>query len=80
VAWFNKGNKMNSIDMTNDLINRARNLKKFEVKRRLEAGILFNGPVPFDIKGKDECYWIYAYAVSQEEAEAKVDEWLKDKV
>jgi hypothetical protein len=71
---------MNSIDMTNDLINRARNLKKFEVKRMLEDGILFNGPVPFDIKGKDECYWIYAYAVSQEEAEAKVDEWLKDKV
>jgi hypothetical protein len=71
---------MNSIDMTNDLINRARNLKKFEVKRMLEDGILFNGPVPFDIKGKDECYWIYAYAISQEEAEAKVDEWLKDKV
>ena len=71
---------MNSIDMTNDLINRARNLKKFEVKRMLEDGILFNGPVPFDIKGKDECYWIYAYAVSQEEAEAKVDEWLRDKV
>jgi len=71
---------MNSIDMTNDLINRARNLKKFEVKRMLEDGILFNGPVPFDIKGKDECYWIYAYAVSQEEAEAKVDEWFKDKV
>lgn len=70
----------NSIDMANDLINRARNLKKFEVKRMLEDGILFNGPVPFDIKGKDECYWIYAYAVSQEEAEAKVDEWLKDKV
>ena len=70
----------NSIDMANDLINRAKNLKKFEVKRMLEDGILFNGPVPFDIKGKDECYWIYAYAVSQEEAEAKVDEWLRDKV
>jgi hypothetical protein len=41
---------------------------------------LFNGPVPFDIKGKDECYWIYAYATTQEEAEAKVDDWLKDRV
>ena len=71
---------MNSIDMANDLIDRARNLKKFEVKRMLEDGILFNGPVPFDIKGKDDCYWIYAYAVTQEEAEAKVDEWLKDRV
>ena len=66
--------------MANDLINRAKNLKKFEVKRMLEEGILFNGPVPFDIKGKDECYWIYTYATTQEEAEAKVDEWLKDRI
>ena len=71
---------MNSVDMANDLINRAKNLKKFEVKRMLEEGILFNGPVPFDIKGKDECYWIYTYATTQEEAEAKVDEWLKDRI
>jgi hypothetical protein len=70
---------MNSVDMANDLINRARNLKKFEVKRMLEDGILFNGSVPFDIKGKDDCYWIYAYAVTQEEAEAQVDTWLKDR-
>jgi hypothetical protein len=70
---------MNSVDMANDLINRARNLKKFEVKRMLEDGILFNGPVPFDIKGKDDCYWIYAYAVTQEEAEAQVDAWLIDR-
>jgi len=71
---------MNSVDMANDLINRAKNLKKFEVKRMLEDGILFNGSVPFDIKGKDECYWIYAYATTQEEAEAKVDAWLKDRI
>jgi hypothetical protein len=67
---------MNSVDMANDLINRAKNLKLFEVKRMLENGIMFNGPVPFDIKGKDDCYWIYAYGTTQEEAEAKVDAWL----
>jgi hypothetical protein len=71
---------MNSIDMANDLINRAKNLKKFEVKRMLENGILFNGTIPFDIKGKDDCYWIYTYAITQEEAEAQVDTWLKDRV
>jgi len=72
---------MNSVDMANDLIDRARNLKRFEVKRMLENGILFTGgPIPFDIKGKDECYWIYAYAVTQEEAEAQVDTWLKDRI
>ena len=70
----------NSVDMANDLINRAKNLKKFEVKRMLEDGIMFNGSVPFDIKGKDDCFWIYAYALTQEEAEAQVDAWLKDRV
>ncbi len=70
---------MNSVDIAKDLINRAKNLKKFEVKRMLEDGILFNGPVPFDIKGKDDCYWIYAYAVTQEEAEAQVDAWLSNR-
>ncbi len=70
---------MNSVDMAKDLINRAKNLKKFEVKRMLEDGILFNGPVPFDIKGKDDCYWIYTYAVTQEEAEAQVDSWLSNR-
>jgi hypothetical protein len=71
---------MNSVDIANDLINRAKNLKKFEVKRMLENGILFNGTIPFDIKGKDDCYWVYTYAVTQEEAEAQVDTWLKDRV
>jgi hypothetical protein len=71
---------MNSVDMAHDLIHRARNLKLFEVKRYLENGIMFDGSVPFDIKGKDDCYCIYAYGVTQEEAEAKVDIWLKDRV
>jgi hypothetical protein len=71
---------MNSVDMAHDLIHRARNLKLFEVKRYLENGIMFDGAVPFDIKGTDDCYCIYAYGVTQEEAESKVDIWLKDRV
>jgi hypothetical protein len=72
---------MNSVNMANDLINRAKKLKRFEVKRMLENGIMFSGgSIPFDIKGKDDCFWIYAYAVTQEEAEAQVDTWLKDHV
>jgi len=70
---------MNSVDMANDLINRARNLKLFEVKRYLENGIMFDGSVPFDIEGKDDCYWIYAYAVTQEEADAQIDAWLESR-
>ena len=70
---------MNSIDIANNLINRAKNLKRFEVKRMLEGGIPVNGPVPFDIKGKDDCFWIYVYAVTQDEAEEQVDAWLMDR-
>jgi hypothetical protein len=70
---------MNSVELANNLIDRAKNLKLFEVKRYLENGIEFNGSVPFDIKGKDDCFWIYAYAVTQEEAEAQVDAWLENR-
>jgi hypothetical protein len=70
---------MNSVELANNLIDRAKNLKLFEVKRYLENGIIFDGSVPFDIKGKDDCYFIYAYAVTQEEAESQVDTWLKDR-
>lgn len=71
---------MNSVDMAQDLINRARNLQRFEVVRELENGIMFDGAVPFDIKSNGQEFSIYAYAVTLEEAEAQVDTWLKDRV
>jgi hypothetical protein len=71
---------MNSVDMAHDLINRARNLQRFEVIRELENGIMFDGAVPFDIKSNGTEFLIYSFAVTQEEAEANVDMWLKDRV
>lgn len=68
---------MNSVDMANDLINRARNLKVFEVERDLaDSGILFDGAVPFDIRATQEKAWFKVYAQTLEEAEAQVDTWL----
>jgi hypothetical protein len=71
---------MNSVDMANDLINRAKNLQKFEVVRELEEGINFNGSVPFDISGVGNYFQFFLYAITQEDAEAQVDTWLQDKV
>lgn len=72
---------MNSVDMANDLINRAKNLKQFEVKRILDGGIRFDGTkIPFDIRINEDCLWAYVYAVTAEEAEAQLDVWLQDKV
>lgn len=67
----------NSVDMANDLINRARNLKMFEIQRPLgDNGIFFDGKVPFDIRADQENVWFKVFAVTQEDAEAQVDAWL----
>ena len=68
---------MNSVDMANDLIHRARNLKEYVVEREIpEDGILFDGAVPFDIRADGEKAWFKVYAMTVEDAEAQVDAWL----
>ena len=67
----------NSVEMANNLINRAKNLKVFEVERDVsDNGILFDGPVPFDIRANQKTAWFTVYATSLEEAETQVDNWL----
>ena len=67
----------NSVEMANNLINRAKNLKVFEVERDVsDNGILFDGPVPFDLRANQTTAWFKVYAVTLEEAEAQVDNWL----
>jgi hypothetical protein len=34
------------------------------------------GVIPFDIRANQECVWFKVLAVSQQEAENKVDTWL----
>ena len=68
---------MNTVDMANDLIHRARNLKEYVVEREIpEDGILFDGAVPFDIRADGEKAWFKVYAMTVEDAEAQVDAWL----
>lgn len=68
---------MGSVDMANDLINRAKNLKLFEVERDIsDNGIFFDGEVPFDLRATQEKAWFKVYATTLEEAEAQVDAWL----
>ena len=68
---------MNSVEMSNDLINRARNLKEYLVERDIpDNGIFFDGPVPFTIKATKDKAWFKVYAMTMEDAEAQVDTWL----
>lgn len=68
---------MSTADMASDLINRAKNLKEFEIEREIsDNGIFFDGPVPFSIRADHEKAWFKVYAVTVEDAEAQVDAWL----
>ncbi len=69
---------MNTVDQASALISRAMNLKEFEVKRLMDEPLQFirGGAVPFDIRANQECAWFKVLALSQQEAEAKVDSWL----
>jgi hypothetical protein len=69
---------MNSVDQANALISRAMNLREFEVVRPMDEPLQFRGgSIPFDIRANQECAWFKVLALSQQEAEAKVDNWLE---
>jgi hypothetical protein len=62
---------------TADVMNRLMSLNEFEVKRMLDEPLQFTGGrIPFDIRANQECIWFKVLAVSQQEAENKVDAWL----
>jgi len=69
---------INAKEQADDLINRAKNLQEFLVFRDMEE-IIFNGnPIPYTMNhamgGPVE---ISVPAISQEEAESRVDAWLR---
>ncbi len=66
---------MNSVDMANDLINRAKNLKEFVVLRDFDY--IPPGVVKFNIRHKQgELAQIFVHAMNQQEAEQIVDRWM----
>ena len=69
---------MNTKEQADQLIDRAKNLQEFLVFREMEE-IIFNGnPIPYTMNhamgGPVE---ISVPAISQEEAESRVDAWLR---
>lgn len=60
------------------LIDRVRNLKTWEVTRKLDSPLEFRGgPVPFDIKADQERAWFKVVALTKQEAEQMVDDWMR---
>ena len=67
---------MTAQDIANSLIYRAQNCRVFYVHRSVEDGILFDGAVPFDLTVVDGQAEFGVLALTQDEAELQVDQWL----
>jgi len=64
-------------DLTQQLIDRARNLQEFVVLRDFDR--IPSGVVKFDIQHtQGELARIFVHALTQKEAEQMVDEWFEE--
>jgi hypothetical protein len=68
---------MNSVDMANNLIFRAKNLNEFVVTTTVPEGFRFNGVVPFDMQINGEEIAAKVWAVDFDEAAHRLNEYLE---
>ena len=67
---------MNSVDMANNLIFRAKNLTEFTVTTEVPDEFRFNGEIPFDMQIKDSIIIAKVWAVDFDEAAKRLDDFL----
>jgi hypothetical protein len=67
---------MNSVDMANNLIFRAKNLQEFVVETDTPEDFRFNGVVPFDMSITDGVITAKVLAIDFDEAVNIFDKWL----
>jgi hypothetical protein len=67
---------MNSVDMANNLIFRAKNLQEFVVETDTPEDFRFNGVVPFDMTIVEGVISAKVLAIDFNEAVNIFDEWL----
>jgi len=68
---------MNSVDMANNLIHRAKNLQEFVVETDVPEDFRFNGVIPFDMQIKDSIISAKVMALDFDEAVARLDNFLE---
>jgi hypothetical protein len=68
---------MNSVDMANNLIFRAKNLQEFTVTTDVPEDFRFNGVVPFDMTIEDNVIYAKVFAVDFDEAVQRLDTFLE---
>jgi hypothetical protein len=68
---------MNSVDMANNLIFRAKHLEEFVVTTDVPEDFRFNGIVPFDMSIIDNQIEAKVWAVDFNEAVTRLNEFLE---
>ena len=68
---------MNSVDMANNLIFRAKNLQEFIVETNTPDDFRFNGVVPFDMTIVEGVISAKVLAIDFDEAVNIFDKWLE---
>lgn len=68
---------MNSVDMANNLIFRAKHLQEFIVTTEIHDDFKFNGIIPFDINITGTILEAKVLALDFDEAVHRLDEWLE---
>lgn len=69
---------MNSVDMANNLIFRAKNLQEFVVTTDVPDDFRFNGTIPFDMEIKENTIYAKVYGVDFDEAVHRFNDWLEN--
>lgn len=68
---------MNSVDMANNLIFRAKHLQEFIVTTEVPEDFRFNGVVPFDMQIIDNQIEAKVWAIDFNEAAHRLNEFLE---
>jgi len=65
-------------EIADSALERARQLQEFTVEQELPEGFQFYGTVPFDMMIQDGILKAKVYAISEEEAQGMLAEYLKN--
>jgi hypothetical protein len=68
---------MNSVDMANNLIFRAKNLNEYVVTTEVPEEFRFNGVIPFDMEIKENIIYATVWGVDFDEAVNRLNDWLE---
>lgn len=65
-------------EIFDESMDRAKNMRKFEVIRYVDSGWLPNGYIPFDIRVKENTATMTVYAMTAEEADQLVTNFMEE--